>query len=322
MTIYHKMEVNGMEQPVYRKLAAMAEQPEAVVRSIEYLKQQLGRFLKAKERVLICFPKKENAACHILEQALLGCGCAPIWLGDDFRWMTMLKTAFTTKAGCIIAPPLVLLGLSKLSKQYGIPLFARNVLMSGYPPTVWLVNGVRRGLDCMAWGCFDPGIGAVIAGFTCRQLDGVHIRTEEYRVEIVDGQDRPLPLGEEGRVVLYPVADPAVRFAVGDRGRLATQPCSCGCTAPKLVDVDTEKMDCPELSELGESLHYWSSILDCRIERTEYGLELEVVVFKGEKLPKLPTTAKLIVRPFEPEKDEPFLHQEVLKKRYLSRTDH
>jgi len=71
------------------------------------------------------------------------------------------------------------------------------------------------------------------------------------------------------------------------------------------------------LSELGESLHYWSSILDCRMEKTEYGLELELVVFPGEKLPKLPTTAKLVVRPFNPETDEPFAHHEVLKKRYL-----
>jgi len=311
-----------MERPAYEIIAALAEAPEAVERSIRYVQQNMGRFLKKREKVLLCFPKKENAACRILEQAVLGCECIPVWLGDDQRWMSILKKAFLEKCSCIVAPPLVLLGLSKLAKQMGIPLYARNVLMSGYPPTTWLVNGVRRGLDCMAWGCFDPGIGAVISGFTCQQVDGVHIRTEEYGVDIVDEEGHVLPPGQVGRVVLYHRDAPSVRFPVGDRGRLSSAPCSCGCTSPKLVDIDTEKQDNVELSDLGEGLHYWSSILDCRMEKTDCGLELELVVFPGEKLPKLPTAAKLVVRPFDPETDVPFSHQEVLKKRFFSQTAH
>lgn len=311
-----------MDQPVYRKIAELAETPEAVERSIAYMTENMGRFLKKKEKVLICFPKRENAACHILEQTVLNCDCVPVWLGEDLRWMTILKTAFTTKSNCIVGPPLLLLGLSKLAKHFGTPLYARNVLMSGYPTTRWLVNGVRQGLDCMAWGCFDPGVGAVISGFTCQQVDGVHLRGEEYGVEIVDDDGRALPEGELGRVMLYPKADPSLRFLVGDRSRLSTKPCSCGCTSPKLIDIDTEKPDVEEMSDLGEQLHYWSSILDCRMEKTECGLELELVVFQGEKLPKLPTAAKLVVRNFNPETDEPFAHHEVLKKRYLSVNSH
>lgn len=311
-----------MAQPSYMKLAAMAETPEAVERSISYLHEHMSRFLKKNERVLILFPKKNDTACHVLEQAVLACQCYPLWIKEDRRWMTMLKIAFMTKSHCLVGPPLVLLGLSKLAKHMGTPLFVRNVLMAGYPTTSWLVKGVRQGLDCMAWGCFDPGIGAVIAGFTCPQLDGVHIRKEEFEVEIVDEQGKVLPDGELGQVILYPKEDPTLRFAVGDRARLDTKPCSCGSCAPKLVNIGTVQQDSEELSELGESMHYWSSILDCRLERTEYGLELELIVFPGEKLPKLPTTAKQIIRPFNPELDEPFEHAEVLKKRYLSEKTH
>ncbi len=311
-----------MEQPNYMKIAALAETPQAIEKSISYMHENMSRFLKKKEKVLILFPKKDNASCRILEEAILACECTPIWIGEDRRWMTLLKTAFTTKANCIVGPPLMLLGLSKLAKHLGTPLFARNVLMAGYPTTHWLVDGVRKGLDCMAWGCFDPGIGAVISGFTCQQIDGVHIRTDEYEVEIVDDEDRRLPEGEAGRVVLYPKADPSLRFAVGDRGRLETSSCPCGSKEPKLMDIDTVKTDNEEMSDLGESLHYWSSILDCRMEKTECGLELELIVFLGEKLPKLPSAAKMIVRAFNPETDEPFEHQEVLKKRYLSREAH
>ena len=311
-----------MNQSVYQKIVALAESPEQIEKTVNYVTQNMSRFLKKKEKVLICFSQEENGAGKIIEQAILNCGCTPIWLGEDRRWMSILKLAFTTKANCIVASPLLLLGLSKLAKHMSTPLFARNVVMIGYPTTDWLVVGVRRGLDCMAWGCFDPFGGAVIAGFTCQQVDGVHIRGEEYEIEIVDEDGQMLPMGEKGRVILVPKAAPMHRLAVGDYACISAEPCPCGCTAPKLVNIDTIKDEVLELSKLGESLHYWSSVLDCRIEKTDCGLLLELVVFQGEKLPKLPTAAKLVIRPFDPETDEPFDHLEVVKNRFLSENSH
>ena len=311
------MGVVRMAQPNYVKLAELAGSPQAMERSAAYLQRHLKRFLKPNDRVLILFPKMETATCRILEDAVLDCGAVPVWMGEDGRWMTLLRTAFTQKCSCLVGPPLTLLGLSKLAKQLRTPLRVKHVLMAGYPTTAWMVSGVRKNLDCMAWGCFDPGQGAVIAGFTCPQLDGVHIRTEEYTVEIVDDAGLPMTNGEAGRVVLYPNGDPVLRFAVGDRGRLDTGKCLCGDPAPKLVDVGTIAMGNEDLYQLAESLHYWSSILDCRVERTEYGMELELVVFPGEKLPQLPSVARQVVRPFNPEKDVPFAHHNILKKRFL-----
>jgi len=310
-----------MERSSYIKLAALTETPEAEKSSVSYLHQQMSRFLRKNERILLLYPHEDNAACRILEAAVLECGCVPIWVGDDHRWMTILKKAFTSKSSCIVGSPLTLLGLSKLAQHMGTPLYAKNVMMVGYPTTHWLVDGVRRGLDCMAWGCFDPGPEAVVAGFTCSQLDGVHIREDVFGVDIVDEQDNSLPVGETGTVILYPREDPTLRFAVGDTGRIDPKACSCGCKSPKIIDMDVMK-DNPELSDLGEGLLHWSSILDCHIEKTECGLELELVVFPGEKLPKLPTCAKRVVRAFNPEKDEPFDHLGVLKKRYLLSQNH
>lgn len=307
-----------MERSNYMKLAALTETPEAEKKSVSYLHQQMSRFLKKYDRVLLLYPQEDNAACRILESAVSACGSMPVWLGDDHRWVTILKKAFTSKSSCIVGSPLTLLGLSKLAGHMGTPLYAKNVMMLGYPTTHWLVDGVRKGLDCMAWGCFDPGPEAVVAGFTCSQLDGVHIRDDVFGVDIVDENDNSLSLGEFGKVILYPKEDASLRFAVGDIGRIETAACSCGCTSPKLIEMDVMK-DNPELSDLGESLLHWSSILDCHIEKTEFGLELELIVFPGEKLPKLPTAAKRIVRAFNPEKDEPFDHLKVLKKRILSR---
>ncbi|MEE1327204.1 MAG: hypothetical protein UHS47_01515, partial [Oscillospiraceae bacterium] len=62
----------------------------------------------------------------------------------------------------------------------------------------------------------------------------------------------------------------------------------------------------PDLDDLRQELHSWTSILDCRLEKGQYGLEMEIVSFPGRQLPKLPSCAKLVVRPLNPEKDVPF----------------
>ena len=64
----------------------------------------------------------------------------------------------------------------------------------------------------------------------------------------------------------------------------------------------------PAVLELAQMIHSWTSVLDCRLSRGEYGLEMEVVTFPGEKLPKLPSCAKRLVRAWDPEKDEPFFY--------------
>lgn len=305
-----------MLPPDYAKLARLSQTPEAIEQTVAYLSEKMRLFLKEKERVLILFPKLDSVGCRILEQAITACDCTPVWIGQDVRWMTLLKTAFTTRSSCLVGTPLTLLGLSKLAKHMGTPLNVKNVLMAGYPSAGWLIEGVRKNLDCMAWGCFDPWDGFVVSGFTCRQLDGVHVRTSEFTVEIEDEDGNLQPAGERGRVFLYPNEEPKLRYAVGDWGRLDTSDCSCGNPEPKLVDMDVIKLDKEELSELGEKLLFWSSILDCRLERTECGMELELVVFPGEKLPQLPTMAKQIIRPFDPETDSPFDHQKELRKRF------
>ena len=98
--------------------------------------------------------------------------------------------------------------------------------------------------------------------------------------------------------------------------------CACGCAAPRVMAIDAVKEEDSKLSKLGEEFHLWTSILDCRLAECGYGLELEMVVFPGEKLPKLPSFAKMLIRPWDPEKDEPFPHTFVMKKRLFSEENH
>ena len=69
----------------------------------------------------------------------------------------------------------------------------------------------------------------------------------------------------------------------------------------------------PDLDWLAHNLLSWTSVLDCHVKKGDFGLEIEVVCFQGEKLPKLPSAAKLVVRPWNPQTDEPLLHVSSLK---------
>ena len=152
-----------MDRSVFLQIAALAETDAAVARSAAYVREKIGQFVRRNERVLICFPKKEDACCSILEQAVLGCEAVPIWLGEDRRWVTMLKTAFTSKCNCIIAPPLMMLGLSKVAKHMGTPLFARNVLLSGYPSTDYAARTIVTHLFDYGFSRFEMGYASAIA---------------------------------------------------------------------------------------------------------------------------------------------------------------
>lgn len=310
-----------MNEIIYQRLTAMASRSEVMEQSVDYIVSHLKCFLKRRDKVLILFPDQPAAVGRLMKEAVLRCEAVPQFLENDQRWITILKTAFMTKSDAIIGPPLTILGLSKLARHRRTPLYARNILVAGYPIKQWMVDGIERGLDCKAWGCYDPGMSTMIAGFTCKECC-LHLRKEGYQVRILDKEGRELPEGDMGRVVLSPDSDPTLLFDTGDLARINTSPCACGGSTPRLMDIDTNNGTDATLSKLGESLHYWGSILDCRLANTGYGLELELTVFPGEKLPKFPNCAKLVVKAFNPETDAPYPHDYALKKRFFSVHNH
>ncbi len=303
-----------MEYSVYWKLSALAAQPEAQEATVCYLAQHL-RFLKKQEKVLICFPEYSEASLGgLMAQAVRCCGAEPVIWQGDLRWKTLLRLAFSSRAGTVIGAPLVIMGLAKISRINGVPLFIRNVVCAGYPCLDWMIDGIIKGLDCRAWGCFDVHMSNIVAGFSCSRSRGVHIREDAYGVDIVDDGGVSLAPGQMGNIVLYPLAQPGLRFFQGDRGRIETAPCPCGSTKWRLMDMEPGKHIDTDLMELGQRLQSWSSVLDCRLRKGNYGLEVELVVFPGEKLPELPTCAKRIIRPWDPERDEPLFYIPTVEK--------
>lgn len=303
-----------MDRSVYWKIAALADEPQAREATIEYLREHLCHFFRKQERVLICFlDEQEGSIGWLMAQAVRRCDAEPILWGSDHRWKTLLQKAFYNRATAIIGPPLILLGLAKLKNQSGTPLYIRRCITACYPCLDWMIDGIVRGYDCELGGCISMGESGIVAGFACGHSWGVHLREKEYGIDIVDERGELLPEGEVGEMVLYPKSHPHLRYPTGENARILTEPCKCGSSAPRLLELQPGKDENCDLEEFRQYLQSWTSILDCRVERGINGLEIEIVCFAGEKLPKLPPAAMRIVRPWNPAVDEPFWYSPTLK---------
>jgi phenylacetate-coenzyme A ligase PaaK-like adenylate-forming protein len=291
--------------------------------TLAYMAAQMERFVKPGDSVLLCFPEhREGELSWLYEQAVIRCGGTAVIWGPDHRWKTLLQQAFYSRAKTIIGLPLIILGLTKLKKYNGVPLYIRNVVTAGYPCLDWMIDGIIDGLDCSSWGSFGLGESGVVAGFSCGKSRGVHLREDVYGIDILDNAGNVLPVGETGEMVLYLKSDPSIRFPLGEQGRLETAACACDRATCRLMDMYPGKTKDDDLTELGQYLHSWTSVLDCSVKKGEYGLELELVVFPGEKLPKLPSAAKQVIRPWNPKHDEPFSYVPAVKNGIFSAESH
>ena len=295
-----------MDREMYKKLVELCSEPEFREQTITYLAEHLGKFLRPREPVMLAFREHtEGNISWLMEQALLRIDAIPVIWGPDHRWNTLLRQTFSSYSVAVIGSPLVLLGLMKLKKQYNTPLPIRRVVTVGYPCLDWVIDGIVKGLDCEVGGCFSLNESGIVAGFACGRSWGVHVRADYFDVEIVDPQGNALPDGELGDLVLIPKWQPDIRLAVGDIGRIPPEKCRCGSDAKRLLDLQLGSNVDQDLYQLSQYLLNWTSILDCRLEKTESGLDVEIICFPGQKLPKMPSAAKLVIRPFNPKTDEP-----------------
>lgn len=303
-----------MDRRMYWKIESLAQEPDARERTIDYLWEHLRHFIRKQEKVLICFLEhKEGNISDLMEQAVLRCNAVPVIWGPDHKWKTLLQQAFYNKTTAIIGPPLILLGLAKLKKQSGTPLYIRRCITAAYPCLDWMIDGIVRGFDCELGGCFSIGESGVVAGFACGHSWGVHLREKEYGIDIVDPEGNLLPEGTIGEMVLYPKSVPELRYPTGENARILTEKCECGSVAPRLLELQPGRNEDQDLEEFRQYLQSWTSVLDCRVERGQNGLEIELICFAGEKLPKLPPAAMRIVRAWNPQTDEPFWYSPTLK---------
>jgi phenylacetate-CoA ligase len=80
----------------------------------------------------------------------------------------------------------------------------------------------------------------------CPQHSGLHIAAENVIVEVVDNENRQLPAGSEGRILLtnlHNYAMPFIRYEIGDLGILSGATCTCGRELPLLAGLNGRTED-------------------------------------------------------------------------------
>ena len=196
------------------------------VSSICQLENDFPLFVRKRERVLLCFPGREEPVGRAIAEYVERCGAIPVFWGTDLRWITLLRKGFQDRCSTVVGSPQIVLGLSKLARRAGIPLYIRNAVLLGDTPDEWITRNIQIGFDCVvrSW---------------------------------VPGKAEPAALDEN-------------------------------------------------IAGLLRELRRWTTILDLKLENLGPGLSLELVTFPGEKLPKLPSFARLVVRDWSGENDVPF----------------
>ena len=309
-----------MNKETLSKLLQMETTPEALNNSRAYLRDHLRGFLQPNKKILVCFPNTgEDSVGSLMGSVVRELGAEPIFWGPDFRWKTLLRLAFDSRAVTVMGPPLVVFGLMKLAKATATPLNIHNALIGGYPFASWIIDGIKRGLDCRIWGCYLIDDGPVVAGITCDKEAGIHIRDSLFEACISDETGGKMADAQRGYLTLrYRLADEIV-FDSEETAKIWHQPCSCGCDDPRIVETVYVGSEDPAKRVLEERFLAWTSILDYRVRLSESGLELELVVFPGEPIPRIPNCAKLTVRSWNPEEDMPFCMENTEKFRKMRR---
>ena len=303
-----------MNTEILGRLLDLETTPEALHNSRMYLQEHLGALLQPNEKILICFPDLgENSVGGLMGRMVRDCGAEPVFWGPDYRWKTLLRLAFDSHALTVFGPPLVVFGLMKLAKATATPLNIHNALIGGYPFASWIIEGIKRGLDCRIWGCYLIDDRPVVAGVTCDKEAGIHIRDSIFEARISTDGGQPMADAQRGYLTMHYRPSPEIVFDSEETAKIWHQPCSCGCDDPRIVDTvyvggkDAGKM------LLEERFLDWSSVLDYRVMETEEGETLELVVFPGGMLPKIQSGVSVSARYWDPEVDEPFCMEKYRK---------
>jgi len=127
-----------------------------------------------------------------------------------------------------------------------------------------------------------------------------HINADAVIVEVLDDGDNPVASGESGHLVLTALrrtATPAIRYRIGDVGRLAPGPCACGLALPVMAQPEGRYADCliahdgrrvsPMRFALVNVGPYHDKVRRWQLTQREIGDLLVEIVFRDEPIPDL-----------------------------------
>ncbi len=107
----------------------------------------------------------------------------------------------------------------------------------------------QRATIARVFGCrVANGYGGRDAGFIAHECPagGMHVTAEDIVVEIIGADDRPVPAGQPGEIVITHMATrgfPFVRYRTGDVAAMDTRRCECGRGLPLIREIHGRTTD-------------------------------------------------------------------------------
>ena len=183
------------------------------------------------------------AACEGRATVALGARAAYFWGSSmgSAHVDAFLETARRHRPEIVTATVPFALSVLRHCRQRGIEpreLFGgvRSALLVGLPMTPELRVYLRDGLG--VGDVFErSGTQEGAALDECAAHTAPHVHADVCRLEVVDGDGRPLPPGTRGSLVvtkLHPGGSPFVRYSTGDIAELIPSACPCGSGLPRL----------------------------------------------------------------------------------------
>jgi len=128
---------------------------------------------------------------------------------------------------------------SQLSAQGGATWQSEGVIVTAETLTPPQREVIEQGFGCKAFNRY--GSREVSSTATeCGEHRGLHIAADQLILEVVDEQNRPVPPGTPGRIIitdLFNYGMPFLRYDIQDVGVLSDEICPCGRGLPLLTEV-------------------------------------------------------------------------------------
>ena len=186
----------------------------------------------------------QGGARQALEQRLTRMKHIPAFSVHDERLDGVVAALRAYRPRLLRSYPATAHRLALAFAERGIDLPLRSVLTTGEVLYPFQRAAIEAQFHCQVYDAYG-GDGMDVA-FQCGHHSGYHINAEAVLVEVLDDDNRPAPVGSEGRIVLTNLNNlsmPFVRYAIGDLGALSAEQCPCGRGLPLLHHVTGRSSD-------------------------------------------------------------------------------
>lgn len=197
------------------------------------------------------------------------------------------------------------LALYILENQIEIP-FPRAVWVTAGPLTPQKRKVISEAFKAPVYDQYG-GMECFYIAAECRIQSGLHVLEDSVFIEILDQNNKPLPKGKWGKIIVTDLRNrvfPLIRYEIGDYGRFidSSEPCSCGLHTDRL-DVVKGRLTDVIHTPGGKTVYadylgalfddYPNTIKKYQLKQAvDYSVELSYVAMNGKSV--MPVISKII----------------------------